>query len=125
MAKLELIVDSYSSPSSRDADAVLIPRTRGERFEPLDAQERDRLLEIGAAVDPEEAQKQREEALQAERDQIEARRAALDAELDALVDPSKLKSDDVNAQLNQRNLSTEGNLDERRARLSEALAAER
>jgi hypothetical protein len=125
MAKLELIVDSYSSPSSREPDAPTIPRTKGQQFEPLDAQERDRLIEIGAAVDPQEAQQRREADLQAEREQVEARRAALDAELASLVDLSKLKSDDVNAQLNERNLSTEGNLEERRARLSEALAAER
>lgn len=125
MAKLELIVDSYSSPSSRDAGAVLIPRTKGDLFEPLDAQERDRLIEIGAAVDPEEAQKRREAELQAEREQVEARRAQLDAELASLIDPTSLKGKDLDRELNARNLSTDGTVAEKQSRLADALAAER
>lgn len=78
---LKLTVDIYDQPMGDGRDAPVERRTRGEVFQARDQSEYDRLVRIGAAVDPEEEQRLEQQRLQARRDQLERDRAALDAEL--------------------------------------------
>lgn len=125
MAKtLKLLVASYDQPQSRERDTDYTPRRRGEVFDAIDQAEYDRLTSIGAALDPDEAQKQEYARLEAERTRLEAQRADIDAQLAAKSDPSELKGKELDDALSSRGLSTEGKADEKRARLAEAVAAE-
>lgn len=124
---LKLQVDSYDQPS-KDEDGDPTPRTRGEVFDANDKREYDRLIEIGAANDPAKAVEQERAEIEERLRALEAQRADLNdritREQSAAVDPSDLKGKELDAALESRGLSTDGSADEKRARLSESVAAE-
>lgn len=86
-SKIKLLVDSYDQRQpdangniSRDSDTI--HRSRGELFEPTSKAEKDRLAEIGAALDPKEAQEREAEDLRRRQADLERQAEALAAELD-------------------------------------------
>jgi multidrug efflux pump subunit AcrA (membrane-fusion protein) len=81
---LKLLATVYNQPHPDHPDDPnrLIPRSEGETFEANSQEEYDRLIDIGAALDPDEAQKQ-------EKAQLDERLAALDAEKAQLDDRRK------------------------------------
>lgn len=133
MATLRLLVDSYDQPVSDDRRLTpggillppeTVPRTKGELFEPRDQAEYDRLTELGAAEDPEQAEQRARQELERRRQEIEVERERLDAELSRLddQDPAQLKGKALDAALEDRGLSTDGSAAEKRQRLAGAVA---
>lgn len=125
MSTLRLVADIYDQPQEwgqgRDAPTNRI--TKGQVFEPLHAQERDRLIEQGAAEDPEEQQRKAEAELNARRAQLDAERAELDAQIEAAsIDPEKLKGDKLDEALAARELDQEGSVADKRSRLAAYIA---
>lgn len=137
MAKqsLKLMVGLYDQPQlDRDGNfdrekGTLIRRRQGETFDAQSPEEYDRLIALGAAVDPDKANAAEAETLRArlaeldaERHETEVRLAATEAAAPQL-DPSSLSGKELDAALDSRGLSTEGKVDEKRTRLAEALSA--
>jgi hypothetical protein len=128
---LVLTVDSYDQigPDDDPRGGVrdLTTYSRGDSFKAASAQEYDRLIEIGAAVDPaKENERQREEAeqriaaLEAERARIEADLEAANAE----ADPSSLTKPELVNRLEAEGLDTDGNKAELVARYQAHLDAQ-
>ncbi len=110
--KLRLLADLYDQPQSDDRDADTVRYRKGDLFQPRSEREARHLVEQGAALDPQAAQERRERELQAERDRLEAQRAALDAELDGLAtrseDLSSLSKADLQARADEAGLDVQG-----------------
>lgn len=129
--KLVLTVDSYDQigpdDDVRGGIRDLTTYTRGDTFEARSDQEYDRLIEIGAAVDPtKENERQREEAeqriaaLEAERERIEADLEAANAD----ADPSSLTKPELVSRLEAEGLDTDGTKAELAARYQAHLDAQ-
>lgn len=131
--RLKLTVDSYDQPV-KEGDPIR--RSRGDLFEANDAAEAKRLIEIGAALDPDEAAKQEAARIEAERAQLQSQIDALEAQSDALDSPQgepaapgqlaelpedldELKGKDLDDALEGRGLSKAGTVDEKRQRLAD------
>lgn len=120
--KLVLTVDSYDQPQKDDDPSgvrSLKALSRGDSFEPVTDAEYDRLVEIGAAVDP---QKQNEDA-KAEAEQriaaLEAEKAQLEDQIESAqadADPSSLTKPELVSRLEAAGLDTEGSKAELSAR---------
>lgn len=138
MAKqlLKLLAAQYDQPVL-DKDGgwnpltgATVRRSRGETFEANSQEEYDRLTadsgvpgDDPAALDPDEANKREKADLERRRAALEAERDAIDAQLAAAVPSSDLKGDALDSALASHGLSTEGKADEKRARLQEYLDA--
>lgn len=133
--KLQLTVGHYDQPQL-DADGNFDPLrgsterfVQGDTFEAQSQAEYDRLISIGAAVDPDKAKASEAERLRARLAELETERQQTEAQLSATttaapaLDPNDLKGTDLDSALEARGLSTDGKVDEKRARLSEALSA--
>jgi hypothetical protein len=125
----------YRSDTTRaTAGFIDNPAAEGEVFEANSQEEYDRLIDIGAALDPDEAQKQekaqldeRLAALDAEKAQLDDRRKAIQAEAAAASaddDPANLKGKALEDALDAHGLSKDGTADEKRARLADHLQAQ-
>lgn len=82
---LRLLVDSYDQPQeghSRE-NPSLVTYSRGDVFEARTDAEYDRLVEIEAALDPQEDLKRRKEAAQAEADRLREEAAQLEEQAQA------------------------------------------
>lgn len=131
--KLQLTVGFYDQPQldkdgNFDRDkGTLTRRNRGQIFEAQSQAEYDRLLGAGAAVDPDKANEEEAARLRARLEELESEKAATAAQLAATeqatpdLDPNDLKGKELDKALADHGLSTEGNVDEKRARLAEAL----
>lgn len=126
MAKktLRLIADSYDQRQGDKPDSPLKAIAKGELFEPRSQEEYDRLVDSGAAEDPAELQKRAEEELESRREQLEAEKAQIDEQLKGAKAPEKLSGKQLDEQLGSRGLSTDGTVDDKRARLAAAVADE-
>ena len=136
MAKnLQLTVGLYDQPQL-DKDGNFDPlkgqtvrRTQGEVFEAQSPQEYDRLVSIGAAIDPDKAKASEVEKLRARLAELESERQATEVALQATeqvapqLNPEDLKGKELDDALEARGLSTEGKAEEKRARLAERLSA--
>jgi hypothetical protein len=91
MAKLKLLVDSYDQPQKGDkpSERHLEPISKGQLFEPVSDAERDRLVAIGAALDPKEAAEKAQADAQAEVDRLKAQQEALEAQIEAAQAPDE------------------------------------
>jgi hypothetical protein len=104
---LKLLADSFEQRlPDKDgritSDSELRPYSKGDMFEANSQEEYDRLIESGAAVDPEKEQQRQTAELQARREALEAEQARIDAQLADLPssdgdDLSKLSREDLNA----------------------------
>ena len=88
MAKLTLLADSYDQPLSDEPPAPGFPvRTkpysRGDEIVPRNQDEHDRLIEMGAAEDPQERNKREQEQAQARIDALQAEKTQLDERIRA------------------------------------------
>src|SRR4051812_42850964 len=133
--KLKLTVGHYDQPKlDKDGNfdpqkGVTTRRTLGQTFEAQSDEEYDRLLSIGAAVDPDKAAEEeatrlrnRLTELEEERRTTEAQLAAQEQEASSNVpDVSELKGKELDNALTEHGLSKEGSVEEKRARLSEAI----
>jgi predicted nucleic acid-binding Zn-ribbon protein len=132
--KLQLTVGRYDQPQldkdgNFDRDKGLTTtRANGDVFKAQSQEEYDRLTSLGAAIDPDKANASEAEKLRArlseletERQQAEAKLAATESAAPAL-DASDLKGKELDDALDARGLSTEGKVEDKRARLSEALS---
>jgi len=119
MAKLKLTVDSYEQRLSDDEykrDVATKHYVRGDTIEPRNTEEKDRLLEIGAAEDPGAEQKRAQEDLDRRQAALDAQRAALDAEAKQVKADAKpegdpapgVKKEELQAEADARGLSAEG-----------------
>lgn len=132
MAKLtlKLTANVYFQAQSDDPNPLVPPKlvqfTRGDVFEARSQEEYDRLIAAEAAVDPEREQERQAQELRDRRDRLEAEKAQLDAQLDALPsdDPSRLKGQALDRALDEAGLSKDGSADEKRARLADHLASQ-
>lgn len=105
MAKLtlKLTANVYFQAQSDDPNPLVPPKlvqfTKGDVFEARNRAEYDRLIEAGAAIDPQKAQEQAAADLRARREALETERAQLDAQLASLPGDNlaDLKREDLNA----------------------------
>lgn len=131
---LQLTVGQYDQPVL-DTDGNFDPlrgdlahHERGDTFEAQSQAEYDRLISIGAAIDPDKAKASEAERLRARLTELDAERAQTEAQLSATtiaapaLDPDDLKGAELDAALDARGLSTDGKVDEKRARLAESLS---
>jgi hypothetical protein len=130
---LKLTATVYDQPDKDDPNDLTKVTTRreGDVFQATSRAEYDRLIEIGAALDPNAYADQERERLQAELDRIQAQKAVLDEQAAALEadastpdDPSELKGKALDDALDANGLSKDGTADEKRARLAEHLQAQ-
>ena len=132
--KLQLTVGRYDQPQldkdgNFDRDkGRLVTHTLGDVFEAQSQEEYDRLVANGAAVDPDKAKASEAERLRARLQELEAERQQTEVKLQATsqaapaLDPSELKGKELDDALDARGLSTDGKVEEKRARLSESLS---
>lgn len=131
---LQLTAGQYDQPQL-DKDGNFDPRTgstvhyvQGDKFEAQSQAEYDRLLQFGNAIDPGKANASETERLRARLAELEAERQQTEAQLSATsqaapaLNPDDLKGADLDAALDARGLSTDGKVDEKRARLAESLS---
>ena len=133
--KLQLTVGLYDQPNL-DADGNFDPlkgtttrRVQGDVFEAQSPQEYDRLISIGAAVDPDKANAAEAEKLRARLAELETERQQTEVKLQATeqvapqLNPDDLKGKELDDALEARGLATDGKVEEKRARLAERLSA--
>lgn len=91
---------------------------KGDIFEALDQEQYDRLIEAGAAQDPEKAAEQERKDLEVRRSALEAEQARIDAQLAQTTPADDLKGKALDEALSAAGLPTDGPADEKRARLA-------
>lgn len=100
-----------------------VRRTSGEIFEASSQEEYDRLIAADAAADPEVQAEQDRQDLEARRVALEAERDRIDAQLALATPADDLKGKALDEALTAAGLSTDGTADEKRARLAEQQAS--
>lgn len=127
--KLRLLADYYSQPQKDDRPErrSLVDRSKGEIFEPVDQAEYDRLVEIGAAEDPDEVRRRAREDAERRLEELKAEQDRIEQEIkgaSAARAPEKLSGKKLDEALAERGLSAEGTVEEKRERLAAALVDE-
>lgn len=126
--KLQLTVGHYDQPQLKDGEfdrekGLTVRRSQGDVFEAQSQDEYDRLIGLGAAVDPDKAKASEAEKLRARLSELDAERRQTEAQLQATeqLNPAELSGKDLDAALSARGLSTDGKVEDKRARLAESL----
>lgn len=118
--QLRLTASRYDQPDELGKqDSPTTTRSQGEVFEANSQEEYDRLIAAGAAEDPDEAAKRRQEELDAAQARLDAEKAALDAQFEADKPADELKGQALDAALVDAGLPVEGSADEKRAALAD------
>lgn len=126
-----LRVDAYSKPIGEGPDRYFEEYGKGDTVE-LHASDAERLLKAGAIERPGESQERERSQLEARLEQLKAEQAQLEEQQRTVeaqreqageqqLDVDSLDARKLNSELKRRDLSVEGSLEQKRARLRDAL----